>query len=269
MSGATSGFGKVIAEHLVRSNYELVVLARSEAKMEALATALKGVDSNAEVHYVNCDLSSLKSVASACDEVKAQFGTIDLLILNAGLWNTEFKESADGIEETLHVNLLAPTLTILKLHAINAIADQAKVIVTASALHKGTIAFDNIEFKTGYNAMNAYKQSKLGVILLNRLFATLPEFANYTFYSIHPGIIKTDLARNAGWFTRFIFGLMGTSLANGAKTHIHLIDTPANALTNGEYYAKSKVTKITPESNDLEAAEKLLGVVREYVKEFV
>ena len=62
------------------------------------------------IHPVLCDLSSFSSIAAACDEVKKKCDGLDVIFHNAGIMNFSHKTTADGIEETLQVNLLAPML---------------------------------------------------------------------------------------------------------------------------------------------------------------
>jgi NAD(P)-dependent dehydrogenase (short-subunit alcohol dehydrogenase family) len=268
MTGATSGFGKVVAQHLVETNHKLVFLARTESKAKELILNLdKG--SSTEVDYVLCDLSSLASILRACEELRKRCSRIDLLILNAGLWNFEFQESKDGIEETFQVNLLAPVLMFQKLKDLIPTNEQSKVLLTASALHQGSIQFDDIEFKKSFSGFKAYRQSKLGVILTTRLWAKLPGNSSISFYSIHPGVIRTQLGARAGWLSRTIFKLIGSSLEKGARTHIYLIDQPASTLESGEYYAKAKIAKAAKETYDLQEASRLLETINTYLKDYL
>jgi NAD(P)-dependent dehydrogenase (short-subunit alcohol dehydrogenase family) len=268
MTGATSGFGQVVAKHLTKTNHRLIFLARTESKAEALMTSVREMGS-AEVDYILCDLSSLSSISDACIEIAKRCKRIDLLILNAGLWNAKFHESKDGIEETFQVNLLAPVLMFHKLKGLIPKNGESKVLITASALHQGIIEYDDIEFKKGFSGFKAYRQSKLGVILVTRYLAQLPEFSGISFYSVHPGLIRTQLANKSGWFARTIFKLIGSSIEKGARTHIHLIDQPASKLTTGEYYAKSKVTAAAKETYDLQNASRLMEFIHPYISSYL
>ncbi len=266
LTGATSGFGKVIAEHLVAKNYSLFFLARSEIKALTLKESLMKQHPQANVNYVLCDLSSFSTLHQAIQILHEKCGTIDLLILNAGLWNFDYTETEDGIEETLQVNLLAPTLLFLKLKDLLSAGKNTKIIFTASGLHQGNLQFDDLEFKKKFSGFKAYRQSKLGIILITRLLAQLSEYANFSFYCVHPGVVNTELGKNANWFSQFIFRMIGKSVQEGAKTHLYLIDQPASRLKSGAYYANAKVTQTTSESNDMEKAGKLFDKIKEYLR---
>lgn len=264
ITGATSGFGTVIARHLAKQGYSLIVLGRSKDKLDALIFDLKKVNADCTIDPVLCNLSSFKSTRDACEAIQKAHTRIDQLILNAGVWNFEFLETEDHIEETLQVNLLAPVLIFQRLRQLLPNDGSSKVIFTSSGLHQGQINFSDIEFRTAFSGFKAYRQSKLGLILIARLFATKDAYSGISFYTVHPGMVKTQLGRNAGWFSKLIFKLLGTTKEKGARTHIHLIDQPNSALTSGEYYSNCKVTKASSQSYDLENAEKLLLVLNDY-----
>lgn len=266
MTGATSGFGKVIAHHLVQQNYELIFLARSEEKANRLIDALQKETHEATIEFIPCELSSFQSIAEACETIHKKCTHIDLLILNAGIWNFEFQESKDGIEETLQVNLLAPVLLFLKTKDLLPLNSGSKIIFSASGLHQGKIDYENLEFRNNFSGFKAYRQSKLGLILMTRLFAQLPEFSGLSFYSVHPGMVKTNLGDDANWLARTIFKLLGTSIEKGAQTHIHVINESSENLKSGEYYAKSKITKTTKEAYNLDEARKLWAKIKDYLQ---
>jgi len=266
ITGATSGIGMVIADHLVQSGYSVIVLGRSEKKLGVLKDRLNLSNSNCDVSTVLCDLSSFDSVRKANESVKSLTKSIDLLVLNAGLWNFEFIESKDKIEETFHVNLLSQILMFNELEVLIPKNNESKVIFTSSGLHQGEIQFEDVEFRQNFSGFKAYRQSKLAILLLTRWLSKQSENSGISFYCVHPGMVNTQLGRSAGWFSRSIFKLFGKSKEKGAKTHIHLIDENTQLLQNGEYYANNKVTKTTKYSYQMEEANKLWNIVQKYLK---
>lgn len=266
ITGATSGIGTIIAEHLVQKGYSLIVLGRSAEKLNVLSNQLKRLRSNVNLSLVVCDLASLNSIEDACDEIRTKSSTIDMLVLNAGLWNFQFIETTDAIEETFQVNLLAPFILFKRLHDLIPQNKESKVIFTSSGLHQGKINFSDIEFRAHFSGFKSYRQSKLGLIMLTRWLSQQTENSEISFYSVHPGMVNTQLGRSAGWFSQLIFRLLGKSKEKGAQTHIHLIDAQSTELKSGAYYAKRKVTQTTKYSYDMEQAERLLDVLNDYDK---
>lgn len=270
MTGATSGFGIVVAEHLVKSPCNLIILARSKEKSDALTQRLsEHAHPEAKVQFISCDLKSLQSVKKACDQILKEFQRLDIMIQNAGIMSFSFAETSDGIEETLQVNLLAPMLITSRLQHIIPTDGSAKILYTVSGLHQGTIQFEDLEFRKKFSSFRSYRNSKLGLILMTRLQANKDAFKNIKVVAIHPGMIRTELGRQAGWFAKLIFRVFGSSLEKGAETHINLLDAEPEDLVSGEYYANSKVRQITAESNDLEMAAKLEQRIAEYLQPFL
>src|SRR5690606_25851838 len=115
ITGATSGIGYIIAKNLAQLNYSIIVLGRSSDKLNKLYKDLTAINPKIKIDTKICDLSSLKMVSETCYEINKSDKSIDLMILNAGIWNFEFIESTDKIEETLQVNLIAPLLIYSRL----------------------------------------------------------------------------------------------------------------------------------------------------------
>ena len=264
ITGATSGFGKIILQHLAKSGYDVIVLARNADKIEVLKKELQVQYPSCVLESVSCNLASFSSIVSACEAIKAKWNKIDLMILNAGLWNFKYTETENKIEETLQVNVLSHLLIYSRLKHLIPKNRQSKVIFTASALHQGEINFKDLEFKNQFSGFKAYRQSKLAAILLAKWFAKQEENEGISFFSVHPGVVKTELGRNANWFSKFVFNLMGTSLQHGAKTHLYLIDTDAKSLHSGDYYSKRESVKTTAYSYDMQVAKKLLDQLNNY-----
>lgn len=265
ITGATSGIGIEISKHLVKQNYQLIVLARNAEKVADLKEILDEVTVGASVISIACNLSSFFSVQNACKQIHNEFGAIDLLVLNAGIWNFELKKTENQIEETLQVNVLSQMLIFNELYAQLANGVDPKVLFTASALHKGKINFDDLELRNNFSGFHAYRQSKLGVILLTKWWASQERYNNLSFYSVHPGMVNTNLGRSAGWFSQAIFKLFGKSPKKGAQTHLHLINTSTKNLNNGAYYANSKVTDTTYYSKQMDNANALVKAYNNYL----
>ena len=271
MTGATSGFGKISALKAANSGATLIALARNKHKGEALKTEFKKQYPNGtgKIEIIEGNLSNLDSIASACLVVKLNYPVLDMIVNNAGIMNFEHQETDDAIEETLQVNLVSPLLICHLLFQNLIKSKDPKIIFTSSGLHQGEINFSNLEFKDSFTSFKVYRQSKLGVILLCRLLAKSLEMHSVGIYSQHPGMVRTDLGKRAGWFSKMIFYIMGKSPEKGSQTLSFLMETANSQLKSGEYYANNKITKTTNQSYDMEVAEKLRITVRSYLEKYL
>ncbi|MDB4107049.1 SDR family NAD(P)-dependent oxidoreductase [Bacteroidia bacterium] len=148
-------------------------------------------------------------------------------------------------------------------------SNNANIIFTSSGLHQGEINFDNLEFVASFSSFKVYRQSKLGVILLCRVLAEKLKKHHISIYSPHPGMVRTELGKRAGWMSRMIFLLMGKSPEKDSQTLSYLMEEAKENLVSGEYYSDKKVTATTPQSYDLEAGSQLLDAVDTYIGKYI
>lgn len=268
MTGATSGLGKVAAAELAAKGAHLIVACRNMEKGQALQQYVKQhfPDTTGSITLISCDLASFRSVSEACRTVISEYPKLDTVILNAGIMNFEFRESADGIEETLQVNLLSPLLMSHLLLPLLEKSPQAKLIFTASAFHQGFIHFSDPEFRESFSSYKSYRQSKLGIILLTRWLSTYLKATGVGVYCQHPGMVNTSLIQKGGIVARFISTFFGDTPEVGAQTLLYLARTAKANLSSGEYYADGKVKKTSSESYNMDTEAKLLAVCRAYLQ---
>jgi 3-oxoacyl-[acyl-carrier protein] reductase len=109
--GASGGLGKHILNGLADAGYNLALHFRSgEQNLTASISEIK--NKSVQIKTYNADITSEEEVASMVQAVKNDFGTIDILINNAGLSLNAmtWKLSADDWNKVLSVNLTGPFL---------------------------------------------------------------------------------------------------------------------------------------------------------------
>ena len=76
-------------------------------------------------------------------------------------------------------------------------APAARVVNVSSRAHKrGEINFDDLMSEHRYKPHGAYRQSKLANVLFTQALAKRLEETNVTTYSLHPGVVQTEIVRN-------------------------------------------------------------------------
>ncbi|MBB1009809.1 SDR family NAD(P)-dependent oxidoreductase, partial [Dietzia sp. SLG510A3-3B2-2] len=185
VTGGTSGIGKEAARELARRGAHVVLPSITRAEGEAAAAEIGG---STEVHELDLsDLHAVREFASSYTD------PVDILLDNAGLMSKTRRETADGFELHLGVNVLEPfLLTELLLPRI-----RERVVITASMAHaKGRLDFADPHFRQRpYSMAAAYAQSKLacmlwGLDLQNRLAAAGSEV---DVQLAHPGFAATSI----------------------------------------------------------------------------
>ena len=79
ITGATDGIGKALAI-LLANDYNLALCGRSEEKMNSLVQEL----SDCHIYSECFDITNDEKRHSFCENVKKEFGTVDVLVNNAG-----------------------------------------------------------------------------------------------------------------------------------------------------------------------------------------
>lgn len=82
VTGAASGFGKGIAETYAREGAKVAVVDLNEAGAKAVAAELGG-----DAIAITCDVSKGDQVEAAAQAVRAAFGSLDIVVNNAGWTN--------------------------------------------------------------------------------------------------------------------------------------------------------------------------------------
>ena len=267
LTGATSGIGRVTALNLARNGAHVFFTARKEALALELIRQFESTnpDSNGgSMDYAIADLSSFEEAKHAFKVYADKHEHLDVLINNAGIWNYKRKLSKNGIEEIFHVNLAIPVLYKQLFTPLLSNSSDPRIIQTASALHQGEINFVDPEFKSGYgNGLKSYRQSKLGMILLSRLWAD----QQLSAFSMHPGMVATKIGRDFGFIGNMIFKIFGITPEKGAETLTFLAEENRNNLENGEYYIflKPRKRKASEQSKNLEIAKQLENLILNYI----
>lgn len=83
ITGASSGIGEGVARSLAAKGVKVVLAARRTARLENIATAIK--ETGGEAYPVEFDVVDKASVTTGVQRIIQQYGTIDILINNAGV----------------------------------------------------------------------------------------------------------------------------------------------------------------------------------------
>src|ERR1019366_9011649 len=133
VTGGSGGIGRATALGLVTMGAHLAITGRDRGRTEGAAREIRAAGGG-QVYVFVADLSSQSEVRRLADEVLQSLSRIDVLVNNVGgYWNTRHV-TADGLERTLALNLLAPfLLTDLLLDRLKQSAPARVVTVSSRA----------------------------------------------------------------------------------------------------------------------------------------
>ena len=182
VTGGTGDIGSKLVESFLEAGARVCVAARSdEAKT---ATAMKFASHRENLSFVNCDLASDTSILHCVEEVRKDFGDIDILVLAHGnvIPGPALDLSLDSWANQIQVNLTA-TFRIAQAIAPQMITKKRGKIITIASM---------LTFQGGLNA-SGYAASKGGVGQLTKALSNEWAPHGINVNGIAPGYIKTKL----------------------------------------------------------------------------
>ena len=197
VTGATSGLGYETALELLRHGADVLIAARNPEKAARVAQDLTRA-SGREPTVVELDLADLTSVEKAADQVVKSYDKLDLLVNNAGVMATPYRQTVDGFELQLGTNHLGHFALTGRLLPLLLKAPSSRVVTVSSFMHMTARGIDAIDFRRpeqGYSKWVAYGKSKLANVLFmleldRRARAT---GVNLLSAGAHPGYAATHL----------------------------------------------------------------------------
>lgn len=198
ITGANSGIGYETALELAKKDATVVLVCRDLLAADKAKNEILGIYPKAQITTMGIDLSSLKSVRDFADHFRKTFDRLDLLINNAGIMMSPYKETEDGFENQLATNFIGHFALTGLLIPLLLNTPNSRVITLSSLSYKwAAINFDDLHFKKGYSKKKAYGQSKRACLVfayeLNRRLVA--SGASTISLAAHPGLSKTNLDR--------------------------------------------------------------------------
>ncbi len=269
ITGANTGIGFATAEQLVKQGQHVILACRNPQKAQAAQEQLRALNQG-QVDVVGLDLNSLELTAKAADEIADRYGSLDVLINNAGLFAKTKQFSADGFEQQFGVNYLGHFLLTQKLLPVLQKAPQARIVHLASIAHwAGSIKPNKFHAEGFYNPLFYYGQSKLANLLFSNALAE--QFANTTITNnaLHPGGVASDIYRQLPKpvYEVMKLGLVPTSVPAKLITEMAIGDDWANR--NGEYVSAHMPNWKSSYAKDQQLARDLYAQSMTLVEKFL
>lgn len=241
ITGGNVGIGLETARGLAKLGAHVVIACRDAARAAHARSELKRSVPNATIEVVELDLGSLASVKRCADSLTQRLPRLDVLINNAGVWPRQRRLTADGREQTMGINHLGHFALTTQLLPLLRKA-RGRVVVVSSGLHaRGKMEWDDLmSERGGFSGQRAYAQSKLANVLFANELARREAPYGVTANSLHPGVVKTQLAREFPELLRTVAGMVMLTPEKGAQTSIYLASSSELNNVTGKYFDKCK-----------------------------
>ena len=270
ITGANIGIGRITALRLAQAGFTVFLAGRSAQRTQAVIDEIHATtETSNKAFFLPLQLDDLNSVRECAALFLARQLPLHLLVNNAGLAGDK-GQTRQGFEMAFGVNHLGHfLLTQLLLDTLKASAP-AKVVTVASRAH--LMAYQGLDWPTlqqptrSLTGTREYGVSKLANILFSAHLAKVLEGSGVSTYSLHPGVVDTEVWRELPGFLRPLLRLRGLlTPEEGAQTTLYCaLQAPASE--SGLYYDKSRIKTPSRIAQDAKLAEQLWNKSLQWVK---
>jgi NAD(P)-dependent dehydrogenase (short-subunit alcohol dehydrogenase family) len=270
ITGANIGIGRVTALRLAQAGFTVFLAGRSAQRTQAVIDEIHATTKTSnKAFFLPLQLDDLNSVRECAALFFARQLPLHLLVNNAGLAGRR-GQTRQGFEMAFGVNHLGHfLLTQLLLDTLKASAP-AKVVTVASRAH--LMAYQGLDWPALQQATRSltgtreYGVSKLANILFSAHLAKVLAGTGVSTYSLHPGVVDTEVWRELPGFLRPLLRLRGLlTPEEGAQTTLYCaLQAPASE--SGLYYDKSRIKTPSRIAQDAQLAEQLWHQSLQWVK---
>ncbi|TNC30934.1 SDR family NAD(P)-dependent oxidoreductase [Mumia zhuanghuii] len=182
VTGATSGLGLTFARALAARGDDVVLVARDEARLDAVAAELRAAGRT--VHVVPADLATRDGVARVTDAVREH--RIDLLVNNAGSSIGKFFGDTDVADEDAQLDLMVKAPMDLMAAALEVMRPR----------RSGQIL--NVASVAAFTPRGTYSAHKAWIVNLSQWMNIQYAAEGIVTTALCPGFVRTEFHQRMG-----------------------------------------------------------------------
>ncbi|OJD32198.1 short-chain dehydrogenase reductase family [Diplodia corticola] len=286
ITGGTSGLGTESVMQLAQHHPRAIYFSgrNSKSAEKVIETVQASTPDAPPLHFVQCDLASLQSVAAAAQRFLDQSDRLDILMCNAGIMAVPSGLTSDGYEVQFGTNHVGHALLIKKLLPLldatsrQPNADVRIVLLTSLGfvMHpRGGIAFKGLKTVQDFAVFGPfvrYGQSKLANLLYARELAR--RYPHITTLAIHPGVVSTGIMEETKGVNKLVIYALArwqmVKAEEGAYNQLWAACGEVPKEMNGQMYEPVGVlsTKLDKAAKDDMLAEQLWEWTEEELKNY-
>lgn len=183
VTGGTAGIGKEIALQFAKNGAHVAIFGTNQERGEKVVQEIESESGNKAL-FISVDVSNTKSVQEAVDKVISEFGSIDVLVNNAGIVRDGLlmRMSEEDWDRVLEVNLKSVYNTCKAVLRPMMKAKSGRIINISSVIGL-----------TGNAGQVNYAASKSGIIGVTKSLAKELASRNIHVNCIAPGFVETSM----------------------------------------------------------------------------
>ena len=227
LTGATDGIGLETAKLLVAQGHTVLLHGRNAAKLETVAQTLSAIPQAGTVESYRADFANLAEVEALAKSVSAKHSQLDVLINNAGVYNSPHPITPDGLDVRFVVNTIAPYFLTQRLLPLMAAAGR---VINLSSAAQSPVNLDAFAGNVKLSHGAAYAQSKLALTMWSRSLALSLGDNGPAIIAVNPAsLLGSKMVKEA-------FGVAGGDLRIGADILVRAALSEEFATASGKYF---------------------------------
>ncbi len=253
ITGSTDGIGKLAAIKLAKEGHELFLHGRNQSKLDAAIKYVKTESKNENVKGFIADFSDLGAVRHMGQQINEELSKIDVLINNAGVYNSTTSQNKDGWDIRFVVNYFAPYLLTNALIPLLKKGADSRIINLSSA-GQSSVDYDILSGKAKGANKSTYAQSKLALTMWSFYLAKTEP--NISVVAVNPGsLLNTKMVQEA-------FGNSWASAEKGGTILCELAISDDYKGVKGKYFDNDQgaIGKAHPDAYNVTAIDKLIDI---------
>lgn len=227
VTGSTDGIGKVAAIKLAKDGHEVILHGRNQEKLNTTIEEVKSKSDHNEIQGFVSDFSELNNVIRLSQQLNENLPQLDVLINNAGVYNSKATKNVAGLDMRFAVNYFAPYLLTQSLLQLISTSSDPRIINLSSAAQQSV----DLPALTGVESItesSSYAQSKLALTMWSFHLGT--QYPNFTIIPVNPGsLLDTKMVREA-------FGRIWGTAEKGANILCDLATSEKYKGVTGKYF---------------------------------
>jgi NAD(P)-dependent dehydrogenase (short-subunit alcohol dehydrogenase family) len=267
ISGTTSGIGKFTAMKYASMGADLLCINRNEEKSIEQKKEIESVYP-VKCDYLIADLSKLKDIHAAADQLSKMERPIDVIIHNAGITLSKQRLTEEGFDFVFVVNYLSTFIINYKLMEKLKNQSCARIVMNNSEGHRFVpwgLCLDDLHWKKSrYTGLKAYGSAKLAQLLSMHIFKEKFAGSNVTINSMHPGAVESDTGKDNDrfykWYKKNVLTKMlrPTDIAADALYYLGVSENLEGI--SGKFFSLTTEEIPSPPAWDIDEARKLWDV---------
>lgn len=271
ITGANKGIGKATALGLAGLGHHVIMACRNLEHGNIAREEIVQRTHNPNIELLKVDLESFSSIQELTIQLKSRYDHLDVLINNAGTFQSALTFTHDKVEKQFGVNYLSPFFLTNDLIDLLSHSPSPRVVNLGSNMHRlGRIHFDDFFLSENYNGVISYSQSKLACILFTYELGRRFKKIGCTCY--HPGAVNTDIGNaNAGGIYKLGWTIVKpffSSIERGAETGIYLATSQEVEGITAKYFYGKRIVRSSQQSYNVQLSERLWNDSEKLIRDY-